>query len=151
MSATPKSSLASPAKRHPISGWIFVACGVWLLGLGVYFAVFRPPLLPEDPRYIGSSLPAIQAALPGLGRWLSRVFTVMGGFIAAAGALTIFVAATSVPARTRGTAWVLALVGVTTVGLMSGTNFALDSDFKWVLFVPALLWLAGLASYILNR
>ena len=75
----------------------------------------------------------------------------MGGFIAAAGALTIFVAATSVPARTRGTAWVLALVGVTTVGLMSGINFALDSDFKWVLFVPALLWLAGLVSYILNR
>ena len=141
----------SAEKRRPISHWLFVACGVWLFSLGVYFAVLRPPLLPEDPRYIGSTLPAIQAALPGLARWLSRVFTVMGGFIAGAGALTVFVAATSVPARTPGTGWVLALVGVMTVGLMSATNFALDSDFKWVLLAPVVLWLAGLASYILNR
>lgn len=140
-----------PVKRQPISTWIFVAGGIWLIGLGVYFAVLRPPLLPEDPRYIGSSLSEIQAALPGLARWLSRVFTVMGGFMTAAGALTVFVAATSVPARTRGTGWILVLVGMLTVVLMSATNFAIDSDFKWVLFAPAVLWLAGLGSYSLER
>ena len=139
------------ARRLPISAWIFVACGIWLIGLGVYFAVLRPPLLPEDPRYIGSSLTEIQAALPGLARWLSRVFAVMGGFMAAAGALTVFVAATAVPARTRATGWILALAGLLTVMLMSSTNFAIGSDFKWVLLVPALLWIAGICTYALKR
>ena len=139
------------ARRLPISAWIFVACGIWLIGLGVYFAVLRPPLLPEDPRYIGSSLTEIQAALPGLARWLSRVFAVMGGFMAAAGALTVFVAATAVPARTRATGWILALAGLLTVMLMSATNFAIGSDFKWVLLVPALLWIAGVCTYALKR
>ena len=139
------------ARRLPISAWIFVACGIWLIGLGVYFAVLRPPLLPEDPRYIGSSLTEIEAALPGLARWLSRVFAVMGGFMAAAGALTVFVAATAVPARTRATGWILALAGLLTVMLMSATNFAIGSDFKWVLLVPALLWIAGVCTYALKR
>jgi hypothetical protein len=142
---------ADRARRLPISAWIFVACGIWLIGLGAYFVVLRPPLLPEDPRYIGSSLVAIQAALPGLARWLGRVFTVMGGFMAAAGVLTVFVALAAVPARTRATGWVLAAAGLLTVALMSATNFALDSDFKWVLLVPAVLWLAGLGRYSLER
>lgn len=134
-----------------MSAWIFLACGVWLIGLGAYFAFLRPPLLPEDPRYIGSSLIEIQVALPGLARWMSLVFTVMGGFMAAAGALTVFVAIAAVPARTRATGWVLAAAGLLTVALMSATNFAIDSDFKWVLLAPAALWLAGLGRYGLER
>lgn len=52
-----------------------------MVGLGVYFVALRPPLLPEDARYIGATLPEIQAAVPGLERWLRHVFTVMGGFM----------------------------------------------------------------------
>lgn len=133
--------------RPTISSWIFAACGIWLIGLGAYFALLRPPLLPEDPRFIGSSLAEIQAAVPGLGRWLGRVFTVMGGFMAAAGALTVFAALT--PARAPF--WVLALAGLLTVGLMSAVNFAIDSDFKWPLLLPAILWLAGLVSGLLEH
>ena len=91
-----------PEKRLPISAYIFVTCGLWLVGLGAFFAVLRPPLLAEDVRYIGNSLPEIQAALPGLARWLSRVFIVLGGFVTAAGALTVFVVVTVVRGRTRG-------------------------------------------------
>ena len=134
-------------RRLPRSAWLFAACGVWMTGLGLYFIFIRPPLLPEDPRYIGSTLPDIQATLPGLSRWLGRVFTVMGGFMAGAGVLTLFVATTVVPARTSGTGWILALAGVLTVALMSATNFALDSDFKWLLLAPALAWGAGLVLY----
>lgn len=130
---------------------MFVVCGIWLVGLGVYFAAFRPPLLPEDPRYIGSTLAEIQAAIPGLARWLRRVFTVLGGFMTAAGALTIFVAIKAAAARTSGTGWLLALAGALTVVLMSATNFALESDFKWGLLVPAALWLAAVACYALKR
>jgi predicted membrane channel-forming protein YqfA (hemolysin III family) len=137
--------------RRPVSKWIFMACGIWLVGLGAYFIALRPPLLPEDPRYIGSSLEQIRVALPGLERWLSRVFTVMGGFMAGAGLLTAFLALTAVPARHKGTGLVLLLTGLATVVTMSWTNFALDSDFKWLLLAPAVLWLAGIASYVHER
>ena len=49
----------------PRSGKVFAACGLWLIALGVYFLVFRPALLPEDQRFIGSSLESIRAAVPG--------------------------------------------------------------------------------------
>ena len=131
-----------------VSKWMLIACGLWLVGLGLYFAVLRPPLLPEDPRFIGMTHSEIRIAVPGLESWLKKIFTVMGGFMAGAGVLTVFVATTAMPARLKGTSWAMALAGVLTVGLMSATNFALDSDFRWLLLVPALAWLAGLVSYL---
>jgi hypothetical protein len=125
-------------------------CGIWLIGLGMYFALLRPALLPEDPRYIGSSLAQIQAALPGLDRWLRHVFIVMGGFMAASGVLTTFLAATAVSARRKGTGVVLLLTGLATVVTMSVTNFVIDSTFKWVLLAPVVLWFAGLAVYAME-
>jgi hypothetical protein len=136
-------------KRLPPSGWMFAACAVWLAGLGAYFVFVRPPLLPEDPRYIGSTLDEIHAALPGLAAWLDRVFTVMGGFMAGAGVLTGYVALTAVRSRTPGAGWALALAGLVTVVLMSAINFIIASDFRWLLLVPALLWAAGIALYFL--
>jgi phosphatidylglycerophosphate synthase len=46
---------------------------------------------------------------------------------------------------------IFALTGLLTVILMSSTNFAIGSDFKWVLLVPALLWIAGVGIYALKR
>ncbi len=134
-------------KPLPVSAWIFAACSVWVTGLGFYFIFVRPPLLAEDPRYIGSTLEQIQAAVPGLARWLDRVFTVMGGFMSAAGVLTFFAALVAVPARIPGTGWALAVAGVLGVMLMSAVNFVIASDFRWLLLAPAALWLGGLAAY----
>ena len=127
---------------------MLTACGIWMVGLGFYFIVLRPPLLPEDLRFMGTTLTRIQAAVPGLEDWLQRVFTVMGGFMAGAGVLTVFLAQTALPSRPTGASSALALSGALTVGLMSATNFALHSDFKWVLLVPALVWLAGLLAHV---
>ncbi|MDQ3189568.1 MAG: hypothetical protein M3Q28_11815 [Pseudomonadota bacterium] len=121
------------------------------MGLGLYFIVLRPPLLPEDPRFMGTTLVQLRAAVPGLEGWLKKVFTVMGGFMAGAGVLTVFVAAVAMPPRLKGTSWALALSGVLTVALISATNFALHSDFRWVLLVPAVMWLAGLVLYVARR
>jgi hypothetical protein len=33
---------------------------------------------------------------------------------------------------------------------MSWTNFAIDSNFKWALLAPAILWVAGIACYALG-
>lgn len=71
---------------------MLIACGVWLVALGLYFIFLRPPLLPEDTRFMGSSLALVRAAVPGLEGWLQRVFIVMGGCMAGAGVLTVFAA-----------------------------------------------------------
>lgn len=136
------------SKNRHVATWMLIACGVWILGLGIYFMVMRPSLLPEDARFMGTTLAQIRTAVPGLESWLKKVFTVMGGFMAGAGVLTVFVAAVAMPARLKGTSWAIALAGVLTVALMSATNFALHSDFRWLLLVPALVWLAGLVFYI---
>lgn len=135
---------------YNIGLWVLLACGVWLVGLGCYFIVLRPSLLPEDVRYMGTSLGEIQSALPGMERWLQRVFTVMGGFMIGAGVLTMFVATNATVAREKWTWIVLALAGLFTVGTMSLTNFQLDSAFKWLLLMPALLWFIGLVLLIIS-
>ena len=133
------------------SSWMLMACGAWLIVLGLYFIILRPPLLPEDARFIGATLIQIRTNLPGVEGWLSKVFTVMGGFMAGAGVLTLFIAIVAMPARLRGTAWVIAACGAFTVALMSAVNFAILSDFRWLLLIPALLWLSGLILYLKGR
>ena len=136
--------------RH-LSTWALGTCGVWLIALGLYFMVMRPALLPEDLRYMGTTLADARTAMPGLESWLAKVFAVLGGFMAGAGVLTLFVALVVTPARLRGTSWALGLSGLLTVGLMSAMNFALHSDFRWLLVFPALVWLSGLAFYNAGR
>ena len=139
------------APPHRAASWMLAGCGLWLVALGLYFIFVRPPLLPEDTRFMDSSLAQVQAALPGLEPWLQRVFTVLGGFMAGTGVLTVFVARAAMPSRLPGTSWALGLAGALTVALMSAANFSLNSDFRWVLLVPALLWLAGLVLHIARR
>ena len=129
------------------SKWIFVACGIWLIGLGGYFMFVRPPMLPEDLRYIGSSATQVEALLPHMASWLRNVFTVMGGFIAGCGVLVVFVSVRLVPQCVHGTGIAFGFTGLLTVATMSWINFALDSDFKWLLLVSALAWLVGLVTY----
>ena len=134
------------AKGRTVATWLLTACGIWLVGLGLYFMVLRPPLLPEDPRFMGTTVEQLRIAAPGLEAWLKHVFRVMGGFMAGAGVLTVWVAA-----KPRGASWAIGLSGALTVGLMSASNFALHSDFRWLLLVPALLWLAALAALVASR
>ncbi len=144
-------TMSARVKTRPLSTWILIACGVWLVSLGFYFIFLRPPLLPEDTRFMGSSLAQVRAGVPGLEGWLQRVFIVMGGFMAGTGVLILFVARVAMPSRLGGTSWAIAMSGVLTVALMSATNFDLHSDFRWLLLVPALVWLAGFVLHIARR
>ena len=139
------------SKNRRVSSWMLIACGIWLVGLGFYFIALRSPPLPEDLRFMGTTVAQIRAAAPGLEGWLKKVFTVMGGFMAGAGVLTVFVAAIAMPLRLKATSWAIGVSGAITVALMSWTNFVLDSDFKWLLLAPAVAWLLGLASYGAGR
>lgn len=118
--------------------------GVILMGMGVYFAFLRPPLLPEDLRYMGATISQIRTALPGLEPWLARVFTVLGGYMFATGLLTVYVAATVFRTGRLSTLAVIAISGLASIGWMAITNFVIDSDFKWALLAFTLPWVVAL-------
>lgn len=126
------------------SSTFLVFNGVILMGLGLYFVFIRPALLPEDPRFMGTTLAEIQATMPGLLSWLRRVFWVMGGFMFTCGLLITYIAITTFQQLTRGVRSVTALAGLTSIGWMAAVNFIIISDFKWLLLAFNLPWIAAL-------
>jgi hypothetical protein len=136
-----------PERFMPYSAKILILSGTILLGIGLYFIFIRPPLLPEDLRYMGASLAQIQASVPGLSIWLRRVFWVMGGYMFATGLLTCHIAVTGFRARSRGAALVAALAGCASIGWMTTVNFIIHSDFRWVLLLFTLTWVLALLLY----
>lgn len=96
----------------------------------------RPALLPEDIRYIAADLEALKAVAPHLLDWLGKVFTVMGGFMAGAGVLIAYFGWMILPSRPGWATLVLVLAGALTLVLMSAVNFALHSDYRWLLTGP---------------
>jgi hypothetical protein len=130
--------------KRSLSSTFTVFQGVLFMGLGLYFVVIRPPLLPEDPRFMGASLADIQSAIPGLAIWLRRVFWVMGGFMFATGLFTIYIGSMITSHSTRNARLVLALASLTSIGWMTIVNFMIASDFKWLLLVFNLPWILAL-------
>lgn len=126
-----------------MGAWLLAACGIVVVGIGVFFVASRPPLLPEDLRYIAAPAAPLEIVLPGLHRWVEKVFWVMGGYMVATGLLTIQLALSGVRDGST-TAWVIAAVaGLASVGLMAVVNLMLRSDFRWPLLGLALLWAAA--------
>ena len=121
--------------------------GSLLMLLGLYFVFVRPALLPEDARFIGRSMAQLQSDVRRLLLWTRRVFWVLGGFMFASGVVTCYVAFTSFRARARGSASVVALSGLTSIGAMTAVNVVIDSDFKWLLLAFAVPWVLALVLY----
>lgn len=132
-----------------VGSWLLAACGVALIGIGGYFVAVRPPLLPEDARFMGRTSRQIFATAPQLAAWLHRVFSVMGAFIATTGLLVAYVALTGVREGDAGAVAILAFAGIMSVGLMVAVNFALRSDFRWALLSLAIVWAAGVLSAVI--
>ncbi len=137
-------------KRYVSS--IFLAFnGLMVMGLGLYFIFIRPPLLPEDPRFMGTTLTNIQTAMPGLLIWLRRVFWVMGGFMLATGFLTLHVARTTFRIHSTGTRLVIAMAALSSIGWMAAVNFMINSDFKWLILLFNLPWMVALILSVGER
>ena len=119
--------------------------GLILMGMGLYFVFMRPALLPEDARYMGSTVAQIQDLLPQLAPWLRRVFGVLGGYMLATGLLTVHVAITTFRSARPGATMIAAVSGLVSIGGMAVTNFAIASDFKWLLLVFTLPWILAIA------
>jgi hypothetical protein len=136
---------ATPIKAR-VARAALAACGAYQIALGAYFMALRPSFLPEDLRFVGGSAAEIDAAAPGLAAWLQWVFAVMGGQMAGVGLLALAVVVASGPRRAARPVELvlLGLAAVSTAGLMSAVNFAIGSDFRWLLVLPVALWALAL-------
>lgn len=54
----------------PYSANVLALAGAVLSGLGLYFIFIRPGLLPEDLRYMGTTMGNVDFNLPKLLNWL---------------------------------------------------------------------------------
>jgi hypothetical protein len=141
-----------PESKHwTLSSIVLIMAGVTLIGVGLYFILLRPSLLPEDVRYM--ALPAAQLDIlrPRLELWLTHVFRVMGGYVLATGVLAVTLAATSFRTHQQGAAIGVLIGGAASIGWMAAVNFMIDSDFKWVLLGMALLWACSLVLFWFER
>ena len=138
-------------KLKPYSSTLLALAGVILAGMGLYFIFMRPSLLPEDLRYMGSSSQNVKENIPGLLNWLQKVFWVMGGYIFTTGLLTVFIAITSFRKRMNGVFIIITIAGLTSIGFMTGVNFIINSDFKWMLFAFTSLWLFAIILYRFHK
>ncbi len=134
-----------------VAAWLLTLCGLVLVGIGGYFVLARPALLPEDARFMGTTPAALLKAAPGLSRWLQRVFWVMGGYIASTGVLVTYLANTGLRSGEDGALAVLALVWATSIGWMALVNVLIDSDFKRPLLALAALWSLALVLAMVGR
>jgi len=138
-------------KLKPYSASMLALGGLLLVAMGIYFVLLRPSLLPEDLRYMGSTLQNAMENIPDLLKWLQKVFWVMGGYIFTTGLLIIFIALTSFRKRLRGAFSIVALAGISSIGSMTAVNFIIGSDFKWVLLTFTLPWIISLTLYRLHK
>lgn len=138
-------------KLKPYSANALALAGLILAGMGLYFIFLRPSLLPEDLRYIGSTLQNVKENIPALLNWLQKVFWVMGGYIFTTGLLVIFIAMTSFRTRMNGAFIIITIVGLTSIGFMTIVNFIINSDFKWMLFAFTLPWAIALILYRIHK
>lgn len=142
-----RSAHRASAGIRPYSATILVACGTILVGLGLYFFMMRPPLLPEDARYAGATLDKLQVAAPNIALWLRKVFWVLGGYIVATGILTSYIAMTSFRHRAPGSIIAITIGGIASIGSMTVVNFLINSDFKWPIVGITALWATALVLY----
>lgn len=139
-------------KTKPYASSIVLALnGLILMGLGFYFIFIRPPLLPEDSRFMGTTLDQIQLVMPGLLIWLRRVFWVMGGFMFATGLLLLHVALTTYRTHSISTRLVISAAVLSSIGWMAVVNFLIASDFKWLILTFNLPWIAALVLSLGER
>jgi hypothetical protein len=133
-------------KSWPPSSIVLALAGLLLVGTGLYFIVLRPPLLPEDVRFMGVA-EQLDPLRPRLEAWLTHVFWVMGGYVLATGILMVTLATTSFRQHSLTAAFGALIGGAVSVGWMTVVNFMIGSDFKWLLLGMALLWAFSLGLF----
>jgi hypothetical protein len=139
--------MAVKGSSWTLSSLFLAGSGVLLIGIGFYFLFLRPALLPEDVRYMNLTPAELQSIGPRLESWLTQVFHVMGGYIAATGVLAIALATTAFREHRPIAAIGALLGGASSIGWMAVVNFMLRSDFRWQLLAVAVVWVSSLGLF----
>jgi hypothetical protein len=139
--------MRAESRTWPPSSIVLAVAGVLLVGTGLYFIVLRPPLLPEDTRFMDVAAAQLDPIKPQLQAWLTHVFRVLGGYILATGVLTVTLAATSFRQHSLAAGVGVLIGGAASIGWMAAANFTIGSDFKWVLLAMALVWACSLGLF----
>ena len=84
-------------------------------------------------------------------KWLQKVFIVMEGYIFTTGLLTTYISQTSFRNRANGSLCIIALAELSSIGLITGISFLIDSNFKWVLLLFTIPWILSLVLYVIKR
>ena len=130
---------------------LLAVAAIMLIAMGAYFIFLRPPLLPEDVRYIGLTAAQLDGIRAPLESWLTHVFRAMGGYVLATGVLALALALTSFREYRVGAGLGASIGGIASIGWMTVVNFMINSDFKWVLLCVALVWGASLILFWTER
>lgn len=141
----------SATRSWSASTLLLAVSAIMLIAMGAYFIFLRPPLLPEDVRYMGLTATQPDGIRSPLESWLTHVFRVMGGYVLASGVLAIALALTSFREHRIGAGLGVLLGGIASIGWMTVVNFMINSDFKWVLLCVALVWAASLILFWTER
>jgi hypothetical protein len=131
--------------RWPVSAILLALSGFLLIGVGCYFLFLRPAI-----RFMQLTPAELQSIGPRLASWLTHVFRVMGGYVAATGVLAFALAVTAFRERNRWAVLGAIVAGVSSIGWMAAVNFMINSDFRWVLLALALTWAASIAAFALE-
>ena len=125
--------------------------GAVAVPIGLFFMFARLRFLPEDERFAGASLRAIEEVAPRMSPWLAHVFQVLGGFVIATGILTVHVAMTTFRRRERGSTPSLVAAGVSSFGTLAIVNVLLRSDFRKQLVGLSCVWAVGVLLHLRGR
>ncbi|MDB4977280.1 MAG: hypothetical protein JWN48_5621 [Myxococcaceae bacterium] len=122
---------------------MLAALGVSTVATGLYFVLLRPPLLPEDVRFMELAETEIPAAIRP---WLSIVFRTWGGFMVGLGLCVLGRAMGLASGRDRWSRIGMAAGLVLAFGSFLASNVQLRSDFLWFI---ALLFVVATACALL--
>lgn len=125
--------------RSRIAAGLLAVVGIVIMGMGAYFAILRPAFLPEDLRFIGTDAAALASA-PGITSWLRFVFVVLGAYAFTTGLFTAHIAFTAFRSGRKMPVLLIAFAGLTSLGVMVAVNFAIGSEFKYILASLGALW-----------
>jgi hypothetical protein len=135
----------------PFSTALISVSGAAAVPVGLYFMFARPRFLPEDARFTGAPLEAIETVAPKMSPWLGHVFQVLGGYVVATGVLTVHVAMTTFRRRERGSTSAIVAAGVSSFGTMTVVNVLLRSDFKKPLIGLSSIWSLGVFLHLRGK
>jgi len=117
-------------RKDVLGGALTCVLGILTVGIGIYFLILRPPLLPEDLRHTGIDPTALP---PAFVDWLHIVFSTWGGFIAGFGATLLGIGLFMLSGRKLWLYLGTAAGALVAFGRFLLSNIIINSDSLWLI------------------